>query len=606
VTHDHVSLGGGVGGGTRCDLEIRYSLGRGESGMYTYAIFSHPASYGGGASFAESRFIFEMNRTFDWISVDKDRDMLECAPTDWGTGVVVHAKEQRIMSAGIYKGSVEHKYSYTGVQYKCPAYGWSSTKDHVGIWFINPSIEYLSGGATKCELDCHFGDNGNPPPIILDYWKGSHYGGTSLNVEAGENWSKVVGPIFVYVNSLANFQTSSQGDLDTLAATAGNPTVPGAWKNNADALFADALAQAKTEKGKWPYEWVNGVDYPHRNERGNVSGQLVINDPLAPTPWNRFTSLTVGLAYPDSVSGFDTGGSGGRNFRGVTWVNDAKHYEFWNDGDADGKFTITHVRAGNYTLHAFATGVLGEFARANISVQAGQNLDLGKIEWKPVRYGKQVWDIGYPDRTAEKFFKGDGEDYWLWGWNLRYALLYPNDLTYTIGTSDYHKDWFFEEVPHATNLSFVNPDAKDPANQRFGWVKPESLNEYPQTNTRGPWRVYGSGRATTWTIKFNMDKAGQGLAVLRLSLAGADGNGLSVGLNGKDIGSIHPSITNAIRYNTDKGVWQEQDVRFDGALLRAGGNEMTLTVPAGDLESGVVWDYLRLEMDENGTAAAVF
>jgi hypothetical protein len=26
---------------------------------------------------------------------------------------------------------------------------------------------------------------------------------------------------------------------------------------------------------------------------------------------------------------------------------------------------------------------------------------------------------------------------------------------------------------------------------------------------------------------------------------------------------------------------------------------MTLTVPAGDLQSGVVWDYLRLELDEN-------
>jgi rhamnogalacturonan endolyase len=596
VTNDKVQLSGGVGGGTNCDMEIRYSLGKGESGIYTYAIFSHPANYSASGGFAESRFIIEMNRTFDWISVDKDRNMLECAPTDWGTGVVVHAKEQRIMSVGVYKNSVEHKYSYTGVQYRCPAYGWSSTKAHVGIWFINPTIEYLSGGATKCELDCHFGDNGDPPPIILDYWKGSHYGGSSLNIAAGENWSKVIGPIFVYCNSLSDFETPSAADLSTLAATAGDPTVPQAWTNNATALFDDALAQAKTEKAAWPYEWVNGVDYPHKDQRANVTGQLVVNDPLAPEPFTKFTRLTVGLAYPDSVPGIETGGSGGRNFRGVSWVNDAKHYEFWNDGDEDGKFTITEVRPGNYELHAFATGILGEFAKANITVEAGKNIDLGKLEWKPVRYGKQVWDIGYPDRTAEKFYKGDGQNYWLWGWNLRYALLYPNDLTYTIGKSDYHKDWFFEEVPHATNLSFVNPAAKDPANQRFGWVKAESLTQYPQTNQSGPWRIYGNGKATTWTINFNMERAGQGAAVLRLALAGADGNQLSVGLNGQSIGAIRPSTTNAIRYNTDKGIWQEQDVKFNGSLLKAGENSMTLTVPAGDVQSGVVWDYLRLEL----------
>jgi rhamnogalacturonan endolyase len=602
VTNDQVQLSGGVGGTTNCDMEIRYALGRGESGVYAYAIFTHPATYAGSGGFAESRFITEMNRTFDWISVDKDRNMLECAPTDWGTGVVVHAKEQRIMSVGVYKNSVEHKYTYTGVQYKCPAYGWSSTKDHIGMWFINPSIEYLSGGATKTELDCHFGDNDNPPPIILDYWKGSHYGGSALSIADGEQWSKVIGPIYVYLNSLSSYQTPSADDLTTLASTAGNPTVPAAWKNNADALFDDALAQARIQKAAWPYDWVLGVDYPHKSERGTVTGQLVVNDPLAPTPWTQFTHLTVGLAYPDTVPGFDTGGSGGRGFRGVTWVNDAKHYEFWNDGEADGNFTILNVRPGNYTLHAFADGILGEFAQTNITVAAGQALDLGKLVWKPVRYGTQLWDIGYPDRTAEKFFKGDPANYWLWGWNMRYALLFPNDLTYTIGKSDYHKDWFFEEVPHATDLSFVNPDAKDPANQPFGWVKSFSTSEYPQTNTSGPWRIWGRGRATTWTIKFNLDlpQSPQGYAALRVALAGADGNGgLAVAVNGKDVGTIHPFATNAIRYNTDKGVWQQETLTFDASVLKPGDNEMTLTVPAGDLESGVVWDYLRLELNQN-------
>ena len=80
--------------------------------------------------------------------------------------------------------------------------------------------------------------------------------------------------------------------------------------------------------------------------------------------------------------------------------------------------------------------MLGEYAKADITVEAGKKIDLGKLDWKPVRFGKQVWEIGYPDRTADKFLKGDGANYWLWGWPLRYAGLFPNDVTYTIGKSN--------------------------------------------------------------------------------------------------------------------------------------------------------------------------
>jgi rhamnogalacturonan endolyase len=611
------SPGGAPGGMINCDLEIRYALGRGESGVYVYEIFSHPASYGP-LNVPESRFIAVLNQSFDWLSVDADRNLLECAPLDWGTGVVVHAKEQRIMSQGFYKNSVEHKYSYTAVQYKTPAYGWSSTRNHVGVWFINPTIEYLSGGASKQELDCHFGDNGNPDPIILDYWRGTHYGGGApCRVAAGEEWNKVIGPIYIYVNSLDRFQSPSPADLATLAATAGHPTVPAAWKDNATVLWQDALGQAKKENGKWPYDWVNGVDYPHKNERGNVTGQLVLDDPQAAT--TQLPHLTIGLAYPDqpaprvapappappvtaspAAGQFAGGGFRGRGrfgFRAppMDWAHDSKHYQFWNDGTPDGKFTITEVRPGTYTLHAFADGVLGEFAQANITVVAGQTLDLGKIGWKPVRYGKQVWEIGYPDRTGDKFFKGDGDNYWLWGWGLRYPLLFPHDITYTVGQSDFHKDWFFEQVPHGESMAWLNPEAKDPANQRFGWVKAGAQGTPPGD----PWRVYGRGRATTWTIKFNMDQASQGSAALRIALGGADTNELAVAVNGESVGAIHPTSTNALRYNTNKSVWQEQTLKFDASRLKVGENEVQLTVPAGELTSGVVYDYLRLELNEN-------
>ena len=576
----------GVNG--RMDIEVRYALERGVSGIYTYAEFSHAAAYPA-AGEGESRFILQLDPTFDWISVDADRNMLMPSVEDTRGGVVIHAKEQRILLTGIYKNSVEHKYSYCAVPYKLPAYGWSSTRNHMGVYFINPTTEYIGGGASKQDLVAHM------MATLLDYWTSGHYaGGAGNNIPAGEDWKKVIGPIFVYYNALADPKDASKADLDTLEATAGNPTVPAVWRDNGIALWQDALARAKSERAAWPYKWVSGVDYPQKEARGNVTGQLVLDDPQAAS--KKLPHLTVGLAHADyqgNGSAFQLRAGNGAT---VTWAHDGNYYQFWAGGAEDGKFTIANVRPGAYTLHAFADGVLGEYAKASITVEAGKNLNLGKLDWQPVRYGKQIWEIGYPDRTAGKFYKGDGANYWLWGWCLRYGDMFPNDITYTIGKSDYHKDWFFEEVPHALSDGWKNPAAKDPLNQRFGWVN-------RPTGTQDMWQAWGRGRATTWTVKFNMNKTSQGQAVLRVALAGADGNGgLAIGVNGQPVGSIRPVATNALRYNTDTGVWYQYTQKFDAALLKAGENSMTLTVPAGDLTTGVVWDYLRLELNDGGTA----
>jgi rhamnogalacturonan endolyase len=573
----------GVNG--RMDIEVRYTMERGVSGIYTYAIYSHGAGYPA-AGEGESRFINQLSPRFNWLSVDADRNLPMCNNADERAGVVIHAKEQRILSTGIYKNSVEHKYSYCAEMYQLPAYGWSSIEDHIGIWFINPSNEYLGGGPTRLDLVCHMG------ATMLDYWTSGHYaGGAECNIPAGEVWNKVVGPIFVYCNALQNFRTPAPADLATLAATAGNPTVSAAWQDNANALFQDARDEAKVIKAQWPFDWVQGVDYLHKAERATVTGQIVLNDPQAAT--TKLPHLAVGLTHPDFTGPGRAFALRAGNGNTVTWDHDANYYQFWTDGTDDGKFTIASVRPGTYTLHAFADGVLGEFAQADITVAAGQALDLGKLEWKPVRYGKQIWEIGQPDRTGGKFYKGDGSNYWLWGWCVRYPLLFPNDITYTIGQSDYHKDWFFEQVPHGESTAWLNPDAKDPANQRFGWVKAGTPGE-------DMWRTIGRGRATTWTIKFNLDKAEHGQATLRVALAGADGGGgLAVAVNGQSVGTIRTIATNALRYNTDKGVWREYTQPFDAALLKPGENEMQLTVPAGELTSGVVYDYLRLEVDES-------
>ena len=49
---------------------------------------------------AESRFINQLGPAFDWLSVDADRNMAMVSNADVRAGVVIHAKEQRILSTG--------------------------------------------------------------------------------------------------------------------------------------------------------------------------------------------------------------------------------------------------------------------------------------------------------------------------------------------------------------------------------------------------------------------------------------------------------------------------------------------------------------------------
>ncbi|MDR1012212.1 MAG: hypothetical protein LBM04_14000 [Opitutaceae bacterium] len=510
-------------GNFAADIEIRYTLGRGDPGVYTYSVFEHKPEYALTA-LGEARYCAKLADFFDWMSVDARRDLH--FPKDLRTG---------------------DKYIYTAVQSANPAFGWSSTAKKVGLFFINPSMEYMSGGPTKVELLGHRDTNAVAAPCVLNYWRSSHYGGAEVNVAAGEDWRKVVGPFFIYANS---------GDTP-------------------QAIYADARARAAAEAGKWPYAWVRGVDYPSAAERVTVKGRLVLRDENAPTPPSSapFTRLTVGLTAADYISPRPPGPAPAP----VTgWQRDAKYYQFWAAGAPDGAFAVPHVRPGRYTLRAIADGVLGEFAKADITVEPGKPLDLGALTWTPVRRGRQLWDVGTPNRNASEFFmseKHDDPEI-----SFRYAALFPDDIRYIIGKSAPARDWFFQHVPHNEN-----PAAKS-----------------------APFRGANTpGRAAPRTIVFDMSAAPKGLATLRLAICGTGVRSLDVTVNGQPAGKIAaPAGDGTITRHGTQGIWYEREFTFDAALLRAGENTLVLTVPAGPVNNGFMYDYLRLELDENATAAA--
>ena len=519
------ALGTGPGAGREdgdffADVEIRYALGRGEAGIHTYCIFEHKPEYPAD-SITEARFCMKLHDRFDWMLNDPLRN-----------------KRYR-------KDDYENKYNYTANQFRNRAFGWASTGEGMGCFLINPSMEYMSGGPTKYEFLTHRDTNPVAAPCVLNYWRSSHYGGAVAAVDAGEHWRKVIGPFLIYCNEGSDPQ----------------------------ALLRDAQAKQAEESGKWPYPWVECPDYPTAGGRGGVTGRLVLNDPGMPGGGG-MSNVMVGLTHPDYEVPL---GPGGR--RVIGWQQDAKFYQFWVWGGDDGTFTIPHVHPGAYTLRAFADGVLGEYAKAGVTVEAGRMLELGPLEWTPVRRGRQVWEVGIPNRNSREFLKGD--DYFHDGMSEMYADLFPEDVDFAVGRSDFRTDMYFQHVPRAT---------------------PESLRaaqEYTGPFWSAP-RV--TGTATPWTIRFDLPGApAGGAAVLRLAISGTGTRALDVQVNGHPAGEVVLGMGDGTfsGRNGIQGIWYERELAFAAALLLAGENTLTLTVPAGPVGAGVMYDSLRLELDDS-------
>jgi len=508
-------LGHGPGaapeGDIHADIEIRYHLGRGEQGVHTYCIFDHPPEYPGW-TMSEARFAAKLQPFFDHIHVDALRH-------------------------GPFPLLQGDKYVYSAVQSENRAYGFSSPARGLGAFLLITSPEYLSGGPTKPELLAH-----GEKPTVLAYWRSSHYTGANVSVREGEAWSRVVGPMMLYV---------AQGSTP-------------------DAIWDDAKAKLAREEAQWPYGWVDSPAFTPKAQRGTVSGQLALVEPLAPIGAGLKGRLSVGLSKaPYEVAAADGG------TRTIGWQNEGSWYQFWTHSeDPGGRFTIPDVVPGTYTLHAFADGVLGEYARADVTVRPGEHVDLGGIAWTPVRRGRQLWEIGTPDRTGREYLYGDR--FFLTALALEYPRLFPGDVTFRPGISDPAKDWFFQHTPH---------------------------NEDPASRYRDFFGYTGDGRATPYRIVFPMEAAGSGRATLRLALSGTGApTTLGITVNGQDAGSLPLPGDGVMTRHQIQARWYEFEHSFPGELLKQAENVLTIIVPAGSLNSGVIYDYLRLELDEAAKA----
>ena len=375
------------------DIEIHYVLRRGDTGIYTYALLDHPATYPAGG-YGEWRMVWKTPAdTFERLYVDDLRNRRMPDSHDHANASATGVAEILHMNTGVLAGQDEGKYCYNTNYHDTPVYGHATANGNIGVWLVFGSQEWFNDGPTKQDLAPAYN-------ILHVHFGMNHYNGSSVAVAEGEAWKKLYGPFLLYCNH----------------QPAGT-----------DACWEDAKAQAEAERDAWPYDWLTGnPDYPL--DRAAVTGTLDFNDPLKPAlgaggAW-------VGLAAPDP---------------GGNWQFESKRYQHWVKAAADGSFTIPHVRPGTYSLFAFTDGATGEYQRSQpVTVAAGQSLDLGTLTWNIPRAGGWLaWEIGLPNRTASEFRHGD--DYFTpFIWN-RFAAEFPNPLNYDVSSSKPATDWNFAQ-----------------------------------------------------------------------------------------------------------------------------------------------------------------
>lgn len=498
--------------------EIRYSIDRHSTTLYVTAILGHGA---GDAPFQmnEGRFVIKLNAgIFDHLTIDKDRNWITPTGRDWDDGAPLNLKEARRMTTGNHVGWAEHKYSYSAILEKVPAYGWLGTKQPFGVWLINPSVEYIAGGPTKMELTGHLDVGGSSLPTLLNMWHGSHYGGTVLSLEKDEKWSKVIGPFALHFN---------QG---------GSPA----------ALWDKALERATVERAAWPYPWVKHPEYPALAARGGLSGTILVDDTLSvPAPQ---AAMWVGLTAPDYQV----------NRHPVGWQSDSKHYQYWVRATPDGAFSLTGVRPGNYVLHAFADGVMGEFEKPGVTILPGTIQAAGEIRWKPERKGPTLWQIGIPDRSAAEYRNGDR--YWHWGNYLKFRTDFPNGIDYIVGKSDWKKDW---HVCQPLDLSSAC-------------------------------KVLGSSE---WIVRFPLDEVPAAGTLLRIAFCGSRaGSNLALLLNGSEVGNTGPLPENGTMHrDSHRGMAFERTFGLPAKRLRVGENILKFRLDGSQWHQGLLYDCIRME-----------
>ncbi|ROW15586.1 hypothetical protein VPNG_02168 [Cytospora leucostoma] len=185
---------------------------------------------------------------------------------------------------------------------------------------------------------------------------------------------------------------------------------------------------------------------------------------------------------------------------------DTEAYQYWADIDErTWKVQIDRVKAGQYRLTVYASGIFGDYIQEGIVITAGETTISDNVTWTPESSGKELWRVGTPDKSGGEWLHGDHPD--------PDHPLHPPEYRIYFGAYDY-----LDDFPDGVNFHIGQSDeAKD-----FNYIHWSVFGGY--ADFLRPVQVEGGGNINNWTITFDVeeeDLKGTGEATLTIQLAGA-------------------------------------------------------------------------------------
>ena len=319
-----------------------YILRKDVSGLYTYVVVEGTERAEG---LGEARMVYRLDD-----ALFHDGYVNEQMQGEMPQHEVMKAVERSgmIQDATFYlpDSTIYTKYNWATFMKDDHVHGIMS--DHIGVWAIGCSMEYVNGGAMRQDLTVH---SDIKSTLLLQMFQSGHFGAYAPTFDAGK--SKMYGPFMLYLNS-----------------------------GKRSEMIADAKQEAARQEQAWPFGW---LEHPlYALDRATVSGRVRITNAM-PSGRMRITLAKVGNVYQQGDD-----------------------YIFWAETDKKGNFSIEKVRKGMYALHVYALdGENTDELEVDHIVVADAKTDVGTIDWAPLKHGRTLWRIGEADRLAAGFGMSD-------------------------------------------------------------------------------------------------------------------------------------------------------------------------------------------------------